>query len=260
MSDGMALRTFLHLFFVLVALTTGSAVRAGDAGLGHLSEGTDPDVYGLNTNLLYVSAEEFVCNDECFLAVDSVGYWSPLGGGSLLLAPVNLPAGALVIAMRVFFYDTDEIGNISVEIERVWQWNTDRGVESLVGFSSSGEPGVTHPYVDISPDFTVAYRTRSIIVGHEYQSYRLRVTIPGTGPISFRGVVIYWQRQVSAAPGTATFNDVGTGHWAFQHIQALAASGVTAGCGGGSFCPDTKLSRAEMAVFLAKALGLHYGP
>jgi len=53
---------------------------------------------------------------------------------------------------------------------------------------------------------------------------------------------------------------VPTGHWAFQFIEALNASGITTGCGGGSFCPDTKLSRAEMAIFLSKALGLHYGP
>jgi hypothetical protein len=69
---------------------------------------------------------------------------------------------------------------------------------------------------------------------------------------------LQYRRQVSPAPATATFNDVGTGHWAFQHIEALADSGVTSGCGGGSFCPDAKLSRAEMAVFLSKALGLHW--
>jgi hypothetical protein len=53
---------------------------------------------------------------------------------------------------------------------------------------------------------------------------------------------------------------VPTGHWAFRFIEALADSGITAGCGGGSFCPDNTLTRAEMAVFLSKALGLHYAP
>ncbi len=49
-----------------------------------------------------------------------------------------------------------------------------------------------------------------------------------------------------------------TGHWAFQHIEALAASGITAGCSATEYCPDAPLTRAQMAVFLAKALGLHW--
>ena len=47
-------------------------------------------------------------------------------------------------------------------------------------------------------------------------------------------------------------------HPFFQHVEALATSGITAGCGGGNFCPDHPLTRGQMAVFLAKALGLHW--
>jgi hypothetical protein len=36
------------------------------------------------------------------------------------------------------------------------------------------------------------------------------------------------------------------------------ASGITAGCGGGNYCPDAP-TRRQMAIFLAKALGLHWG-
>ena len=45
---------------------------------------------------------------------------------------------------------------------------------------------------------------------------------------------------------------------AFQFVEALAASGITAGCGSGNYCPDAFLTRRQMAVFLAKALGLHW--
>jgi S-layer homology domain len=64
--------------------------------------------------------------------------------------------------------------------------------------------------------------------------------------------------QVSPAPGAATFGDVPTGHPFFQFVEALAASGITAGCGNGNFCPDAPLTRGQMAVFLSKALGLHW--
>lgn len=80
----------------------------------------------------------------------------------------------------------------------------------------------------------------------------------GTDTTRFRSVRLYLQRQVSPAPTTATFGDVPTGHQFFRHIEALAASEVTGGCGGGNYCPDAPLTRGQMAVFLAKALGLHW--
>jgi len=71
-------------------------------------------------------------------------------------------------------------------------------------------------------------------------------------------VEVWWRRTVSPAPATATFNDVPTDHPFFQYVEALAASGITGGCGGGNFCPNNPVTRGQMAVFLAKALGLHW--
>ncbi|MGH9379000.1 MAG: S-layer homology domain-containing protein [Thermoanaerobaculia bacterium] len=83
---------------------------------------------------------------------------------------------------------------------------------------------------------------------------------PEDGGLVVAQVRAQWRRQVSPPPATATFGDVPTSHPFFQHIEALAVSGITAGCGGGGdFCPDTPLTRGQMAVFLAKALGLHWG-
>jgi hypothetical protein len=39
-------------------------------------------------------------------------------------------------------------------------------------------------------------------------------------------------------------------------INRIAAAGISAGCGDGDFCPARKLLRSEMAVFVARALGL----
>jgi len=69
-------------------------------------------------------------------------------------------------------------------------------------------------------------------------------------------IQVSWTRQVSPAPATATFNDVATNHPFFRFVEALAKSGITGGCGGGNFCPDQTLRRGQMAVFLAKGLGL----
>jgi len=59
---------------------------------------------------------------------------------------------------------------------------------------------------------------------------------------------------VPPAVGISTgFTDVAVDYWAATWIKALAASGITSGCGAGIYCPDASVTRAQMAVFLLKA-------
>ncbi len=53
------------------------------------------------------------------------------------------------------------------------------------------------------------------------------------------------------------FTDVPIDFWAGDYIEELAAEGITAGCGGGMYCPNAPITRAEMAVFLLVA---EHGP
>jgi len=56
---------------------------------------------------------------------------------------------------------------------------------------------------------------------------------------------------------TGVFADVPCpGGFAVDWIEALAARGITAGCGGGNYCPQNPVTRAEMAVFLVKTFSL----
>lgn len=90
-------------------------------------------------------------------------------------------------------------------------------------------------------------------------TYVLDIEHPVTNQFSYFGYIeIYWRQTVSAPPAVATFADVPTSHPFFAFIEALASSGITGGCGGGNYCPDAQLTRGQMAVFLAKALGLHW--
>jgi hypothetical protein len=52
-----------------------------------------------------------------------------------------------------------------------------------------------------------------------------------------------------------TFGDT-AGHWAEDWIEQLAAEGITAGCGGGNYCPEDPVTRAQMAVFLVRTFNL----
>ncbi|WP_457676866.1 carboxypeptidase regulatory-like domain-containing protein [Thiolapillus sp.] len=63
-------------------------------------------------------------------------------------------------------------------------------------------------------------------------------------------------------PATGTvFGDVSDGYWAAAWIEQFVADGITAGCGGGNYCPDANVTRAEMAIFLLRAEhGASYTP
>lgn len=52
------------------------------------------------------------------------------------------------------------------------------------------------------------------------------------------------------------FSDVPSWHTFHDEVEALAASGITSGCGGGRFCPGDVVTRGQMAAFLDRALGL----
>lgn len=59
--------------------------------------------------------------------------------------------------------------------------------------------------------------------------------------------------DLPASPGDPFRDDDGS---VFESdISALAAAGITRGCGSGRFCPGDPVSRAEMAAFLVRALG-----
>lgn len=63
-----------------------------------------------------------------------------------------------------------------------------------------------------------------------------------------------------AASGSV-FADVPFTHPFGSWIEALATAGVTAGCGGGRYCPDQAVTRAQMAVFLLRGkYGIGYTP
>jgi len=56
--------------------------------------------------------------------------------------------------------------------------------------------------------------------------------------------------------GSTGFNDVSPGYWAAAWIKQLSAEGITSGCGGGNYCPDGQVTRAEMAKFLINTFAL----
>ncbi len=172
---------------------------------------------------------------------------------SYFVAPLHLPHGARIETMRAFYYN-NSAEDLSVYLAYI-QDDDAPLVANVAAVGSSGTPG---------------YSSTSVAVGHTLnnfpsgveldgeRNYFVEVFLPSSPDLALRGVRFTWRRQVSPAPQTATFGDVPTDNAQFQYIEALAASRIIAGCGNGNYCPDNPLTRGQMAVFLAKALGLHW--
>jgi hypothetical protein len=73
---------------------------------------------------------------------------------------------------------------------------------------------------------------------------------------------IHGASYVPPAVGSSTgFGDVPSTHWAAAWIRQLVADGITAGCGGGNYCPEAPVTRAQVAVFLLRSkYGASYVP
>ena len=169
---------------------------------------------------------------------------------AVLVGSFSLPNGAVLDELTFDVYDNDPSYNVEVHIH-----NCLSGGPCLLPdiLQTTGQPGwttlTTGPYGGVSDNANSFYLLRVLLD-------------PGTGPglTMFQRAVAYYHPQVSPAPATATFNDVPTDNPYFQFVEAIAAAGITAGCGAGNYCPDAAVTRGQMAVFLAKALGIYWPP
>lgn len=192
--------------------------------------------------------------------------WVTSGGSHDLTAPLSLPAGAKIVYVEMDYYDNSNTGAVLgsvVECDFLGQncvTHPAAGVGtpdcSIPGFLCSGganAPGLSSVTADLTADnITVSNFTR------QYSLNAAPTTIDGSTKIA--GMIVGYVLQVSPAPKVATFNDVPSSDFAYQYIEALALSGITGGCQAAPplFCPDSFVTRRQMAVFLAKALGLQW--
>jgi hypothetical protein len=165
---------------------------------------------------------------------------------------VTLPAGSRIVAveleacddsatteMTLFFFDCG-IG-------------PDAACAEVVSFST----GVANAN---GCDYFSALVPGPITTDNFNTTYFVRISDPDhVTTTRYRGVRVFYRRQVSPAPGVATFpNDVPTSHPYFQFVEALAAAGITGGVAPGTYGVDSPITRGQMAIFLAVALGLHW--
>ena len=163
--------------------------------------------------------------------------------------PIHLPEGALLEEVDFYYYDTVIGSEPGFSLIRIGQGPGENILNTNLPTWDSGQNNASFP---INPAHEIHNE------GFVYVLNFAADTVDATHYQGLYNITIRYRLQVSPPPAVATFNDVPTGHPFFQFVEALASSGITAGCGYIHFCPDQALSRGQMAVFLSKALGLHF--
>ena len=81
-------------------------------------------------------------------------------------------------------------------------------------------------------------------------------------PVKRSQMAVFLTRAFGLPEGPDSgFSDVPLDVWYADQVAALAASGITAGCGDGTmFCPDAITTRGQMATFLHRAINRDTAP
>jgi len=191
---------------------------------------------------------------------DEFYQWAPAGAifrrfssvpDGFFVATPHLPSGATIVSMEFDGCNDNATQELSAHI---YDCNSqgDCTATTPVDISVAPNAGCTSALTT-----TVGFQ----VDNHLKQQVVRVVTAAGDITTRFAGVTLGYQLNVSPPPGSPTFNDVPISDFGFQYIEALVASGITAGCGtpgGPNFCPDSVVTRRQMAIFLAKALGLQW--
>jgi hypothetical protein len=177
-------------------------------------------------------------------------YPTNANGSGIFVATPQLPSGALVDYVEFDWCDTSAASDLQFEV--LSSGYTGQSINVQATATSSGSLGCALVYATLETPFTINNDGTQLI---------LKATVPThDGSTSLSGAIVAYTLQVSPAPDNPSFTDVPTDDQGYQYIQALVASGVTAGCNSSPprYCPDDFVTRRQMAVFIAKALGLQW--
>jgi hypothetical protein len=264
-----ALVTLALPFTVLAQNATDSpAVVSGD-GSAPVKQAPTPNTFGTDAiSYIEVPANAFQPwnSSQTYTSANfGAGPRWVTSGGHDLVAPLHLPSGARVTYVELDYHDTSATGNTYGSLYVCSYSGTSCTQHPTAGWGPADcfQPGFICSGVaatDGDSSWGVDVTADNIVANNYIKSFTL-LAEPGAfdGSEAVGGMIVGYVLQVSPAPLTASFTDVPPSHPYFQFIEALAASGITTGCGDGTnYCPTAPLTRGQMAVFLARALGLQW--
>jgi len=155
-----------------------------------------------------------------------------LGGTVHRIAAATSPWPVSISPTAESFAAGGGAGNVAVTVAAGCQWTAASNVPWITIISGSSGTG------NGTVNFSVAANGNPFLLS-------------GTISIS---------NQILTIVEGAQFNDVPSTHPFFTFIGKFSARGISAGCGNSNFCPDSPVSREQMAIFVERAMGIFVPP
>jgi hypothetical protein len=232
-------------------------VSGSPPGKTIVGEANPDEAFGGGLGATWIGASQFTVKlssgSPASLTYAGNFFFDSAGGSGRYYAQLAVEPGVSITHLTCVFNDAHATDNVGFTWYR-YTTNLSTGSTTAVtldSFVTTGTPGVGFNFLDPA-DQTMTTTDGAFALINHY------IAVDITANVSFAGCWAFWHRQVSPPPGVATFNDVPTGSPLFPFVEALVDSGITSGCGGGSYCPNSPLTRGQMAVFLSQGLGLHF--
>lgn len=217
-----------------------------------------PQQWGIaSPSISQISAFQFVPYNSIMtvdVSTDNMRYKTNSGDPSVMRASTNLPSGVKVEGIEIYGCDTNN--DSDPQLGDIYAWLVVCTSGTCTWYGDNVTNGLPSPSCDY---FYYDLSAANITIDNFTSNYFVEVRLSANNDTNrFQNFNVYYSRQISPAPLTATFSDVPTTHPFFQEIEALAASGITTGYPDGTFRPSNYITRQAMAAFLARALGLFW--
>jgi hypothetical protein len=174
-------------------------------------------------------------------------YYAPNPGSRAMAAPVQLPSGSHILVVGISGCIASPGDLVVALYDNLSEGQGSGGGTNIATFNT---PDTGCVFEGVNVDYLYPQNG-----GHTLYAVIYWAGNHFDGSTRFNNLYVSYLPEVSPAPATPTFADVPTTDAGYQYIEALNASGITGGCGNGNFCPN---ARRQIAIFLAKALGLHW--
>jgi photosystem II stability/assembly factor-like uncharacterized protein len=208
----------------------------------------------LNASRVFVGTDMGV-----FTSTDGGQTWAPenTGFGNIVTESLSVNSGG---GQKYLFAFTHGRGAWRVPLSQSCSFNLSATTGIFTATGGAGSVNVTAPggcnwtVVNNNPSF-ITVNSGNGGNGNSTVSFTVAANpgnTPRSGTLTIAGQT-YTVHQVD-------FLDVPPWHPFFNEIHEIFLAGITLGCGGGNYCPDSNVTREQMAIFIERALGVFTPP
>ena len=178
-----------------------------------------------------------------------------------LTSVIRLQSGAKLVNAELYTYDDERRDPYTIKCELNREdWDNGNNPNTHIMATLSTDPDNQAPGYSTSGRIAVQERISNGDYWYQAVCF-LGDGVRAQGPdLRLFGIRLLYKNQLNTNLPNP-FTDIGHLSQDFQDsIAAMSASGITNGCNGDptTYCPDRPVTRAQMAAFFARALGLYW--